>query len=62
MNYKYWYVDVKDEGPVRLDRVKTDEEELGPLPFSTDQALRKIQRLAGEKGRRVLRVQRWKAY
>jgi hypothetical protein len=63
MTYRYWYTEAVVSGSgIDFGLVKTDEIELGPLPFSTEQALKKIVYAAQQLGRRVLRIKRIRGY
>lgn len=61
MTYRYWYVAL-DKNELEFGTTQTDEADLGPLPFSTEMAFKKISRLAEELGRRVLRIKRIRSY
>lgn len=61
MTYRYWYV---PKGTTRLvfNEAQIDHIELGPLPFTNEQALKKITIEADKLDRQVLKVREVRGY
>lgn len=61
MTYRYWYVP-KEAPRLVFAEAQTDLMELGPLPFTNEQALKKIELEADKLGRKVVKVREVRGY